>query len=56
MKQTTCCVRCGKPAKFHRGYVLLGGRKALAGWCSRCCLNSKGFYGHVQEWMPLEDA
>lgn len=53
-KQTTCCVYCGKPAKFWCGHVLLGKEKCFAGWCGWRHYDIQGFRGHVQEWMPLE--
>lgn len=51
--ETTCCVRCGKPARMWSGHILLGKHKVVAGWCLKGCLDVKGFVGHHHEWMPL---
>lgn len=50
-KQTSKCVRCGKPAKGYAGYVLKAAEKVLAGWCSERCRTDVGFSGHWQRWM-----
>lgn len=56
MKQTVCCVRCGKAAKLWCGHVLAGEKKIIAGWCSKRCQEERGFSGHLEEWMALEKA
>ena len=39
-RQTTKCVRCGKPAQWWSGWVQRGRAHILAGWCSKRCLTT----------------
>jgi len=49
MRETTRCIRCGKPATTHAGFVeRANGERILAGWC-RWCDKLKGYSG---SWLP----
>ena len=56
-KETRYCVRCGKPAKFWGGHLLIekGNTKKsiIAGWCSKKCSHVPGFTGYYQDWMEM---
>ena len=56
MMQTKNCVRCGRPAKFWCGHVMLkNGERIMAGWCSHIYFRSlaTGFCGYYQDWMGV---
>lgn len=54
MRSTRNCIRCFKLAKLWSGYVIDSKKeKILAGWCSKRCLDIRGFSGHFRKEMKI---
>ena len=49
-------MKCFKKAKVWSGHVIdKHGKGIIAGWCSRKCMHTPGFFGHYRKEMGKED-